>query len=269
VTIAGHDRGVKNGSGDIQMWRFLSGLIVLLALPAAVRAEQPVGTPDVHVGDRWTFQQRDGLTDDVQGEFTRRVVTVSSTEITAVQQVKGRPGQTVSYFSREWNLEDNGTTKFDPPAMVLHLPMKTGDAWQNQYKARTLANGFTMSCHVSSKVVARDTVAVPAGSFDALRIESRSECQNASGNSPSVLFANSNWYAPSAKAIVKTIASSIFEGRERSKTVTEMLNFSLADRAEPAPGQVPPGQVPPGLAPSGKGPAIPSASPSAVPEKGI
>jgi hypothetical protein len=248
--------------------RYILGcLILLFGLPMGAQAEQPAGVPDVHVGDRWTFQERNGLTDDVQGEFTRRVVTVTPTEITAVQQIKGHTGQTVGYFSRDWNVEDNGRVRFDPPPMTMHFPMKNGDTWQEQYKARTLANGFTVACHVSSKVVVREPVKVLAGDFDALRIEGRTECRGADGSGLPILFANSNWYAPSVKAIVKTVTSQIFEGRERNKTVIEMLNYSLADRAEPAPGEPSVGHSPAKQVPAT--PATPSSAPPALPEKGI
>jgi hypothetical protein len=225
-------------------------LTVLLALPLTVRAQQPAVQPDVHVGDRWTFQQRDGLTDDLQAEFTRRVVTVSPAEITVVTQVKGRAGQTVNYFTRDWNLIDNGTTKYDPPIMTLHLPMKPGDTWQGPAKSRALSNGFTMNCHLSAKVATRETVKVLAGSFETLRVDSRLECRGADANAAAVQVAASNWYSPAVKAIVKTVSSSTFEGRERSRAVTEMLTYSLADRADPGPSEVPLSQVPPGQAPA-------------------
>jgi hypothetical protein len=256
------------GQEEVHMSR-VSGLpasllAIFLAFPGGLRAESPATLPDVHVGDRWTFQQRDGLTDDVQAEFTRRVVTVSPAEITAVQQQKGRPGQSVLYFTREWNLEDNGVIKYDPSPLVLHFPMKSGDTWQGQYKSRTLANGFTLVCQSVSKVAAHETIKVLAGSYDTLRIDARQECRGADPNAAAVQFATSNWYAPAVKAIVKTVSSGMFEGRERNRTVTEMLNYSLADRAEPAPVPAPPGQSPP--APT---PATPSSVTPASPEKGI
>jgi hypothetical protein len=262
--VAALAQGWRLAPEDIQMWLVFRVVLLLLAMPAVVRADQPAGPPDVHVGDRWTFQQRDGLTDDLQGEFTRRVVTVSPTEITVVQQIKGRTGQMVNYFSRDWNLEDNGATKYEPSTMSLHMPMKIGDAWQGQYKSRALANGFTSVCHVSAKVVAHETIKVLAGTFDTLKVDGHLECRGAAAGADPVLIANSNWYAPAAKGIVKTTSSVMFEGRERSRSVTEMLSFSLADRAEPAPGEIPRGQ-----APSGQGSTAPSATPSAAPEHGI
>jgi hypothetical protein len=234
------------------MWHVFRVGGILLALSVAARAEQPVGPPDVRIGDRWTFQQRDGLTDDLQGEFVRRVVAVSPAEITAVMQVKGRAGQVIHYFSHDWNIIDNGVTKFDPSAVVLRFPLKIGDVWRGQYKTRTLANGFTTACRVSAKVAARETVKVPAGGFDALRVDGVVECHGVDGNAMSIQTASSNWYAPAVKAIVKTVYSGMYEGRERNRTVTEMLAYTLADTAEPAPGQ------PPAGTPSGQSSAAPS-----------
>lgn len=237
-------------------------LAILLMFPAAAAAEPPVGQPDVRVGDQWTFQQQDGFTQALQGVLTRRVVAVSATEITAVTQVEGRPGETVGYFSRDWNVVDNGAAKIDPSNLTLRMPMKTGDTWHGQYHVRTLSNGNTMVCEISAKVALRETVKVPAGSFDALRIDGQSECRGANPNATPITLTTTNWYAPAAKNIVKTVFSTMFEGRERTRQVVEMRNYFLTDRREPAP-------TTPDDAPSARTPVTPSTMPAVPPAKGI
>jgi hypothetical protein len=230
---------------------FALSIVFSIALTSA-DAQQSAPQPDIHVGDRWTFRQKDGFTDDSQGEFTRRVVSVSQTEIAAVIQTKGRPGETVQYFARDWNLLDNGVVRFEPNLLTWRFPMKIGDVWRGQYKLRTIATGNTITCTSVGKVLARETVTVPAGNFEAFKIENRRECANATLQGPSTLIVNTDWYAPSVRSTVKAINSSFLEGRERSRNVVEMTGDFLADSAEPAnPDPTP------GIAPVEKKPARP------------
>ena len=120
------------------------------------RPEMHVGDlerPEVHIGDRWTYRQVDGFTSEVTADFSRRVIAVSDTEITALQEVKGTTNRKPMYFDRNWNLIDDGNANYTPSLDLVDFPLHQGDTWKHQYQGTILTSGRSVVCTVAGKAL--------------------------------------------------------------------------------------------------------------------
>ena len=196
-------------------------------------ADAPVAAPDVHVGDLWHYRTTDGFTREAEVEFTHRVVDVSDREIKVQLKNKRSSGSEIRYFNRDWNSLDVGNTKFDPYYPGYKFPMSVGLAWKQEFRSTT-TNGRGHSAFLSGKVTALENVTVPAGVFEAYRIESDIEAVSSDPSAQSSKGHKTTWYAPAVKNYVRSESTISSEGRVRSKSIDELVEYSLQDR--PAPG---------------------------------
>jgi len=151
---------------------------------------------------------------------------LSDTEIVVQYQENGRPNRTLHFFNREWNLLDNGSTKYDPFFPEHRFPVDVGVVWAQDYRSSQAGGTFT-SDFSRAKVVAFEKVTVPAGTFDAYRIERTIESRNADATADSHKRAIRAWYAPAAKRIVRSECTTVANGRERGKVVGELVEYFL------------------------------------------
>lgn len=194
---------------------FILGSWVLLA------AAQEAAQPDIKTGDRWTYQLLDKLTGEIKGSITLSVYEVTETEIHQKAQGKMKaPFSRVEFLDRQLNWLDNSVTQWKPDTGTYRFPLKIGKKWSQQFEAVAISNESKTRHNISAKVVAYEKVKVPAGEFDAFKIEytirniSTSDADRADSITKSV-----RWYAPSVKQTVKQESESIMGGRTRDKSV--------------------------------------------------
>ena len=85
------------------------------------------------------------------------------------------------------NAEGRPVVEFDPPAGWTR-PIAVGDSWKRTQKMNNLVTGRTAEYESSCTVAAWEKVTVPAGTFDALRVEcsSSADAQDTYWTSPAV-----------------------------------------------------------------------------------
>jgi len=150
---------------------------------SAARAERP----DVKVGDEWKF---------ACGWHNERLWVVTSVDQTGIKATEnGKP----LLLTPDLNVLESPRRK-DTDNQWLSFPLEVGKQW-------TADNNWQM-CEFSGpekvqvKVVDYEKVTVPAGQFDAFRLEITTSWTNETVRDSG---ANSGtyWYAPAARAIVK------------------------------------------------------------------
>ena len=196
-----------------------------------VWADQPVVAPDVHAGNWWSYQVVDGFTNEPSVEFTYRIVDVNEREITVQLKNKNVKATELRYYNRDWNSLDVGTVKFEPYYPGLKFPMQVGTKWKEQY--HTIGtNGKSSTAFMVGGVSALEKVTVPAGVFEAYRIETHIDSHLADESADSTQGQKISWYAPAIKNIVRSEVVVMSGGRVRSKTVTQLVEYSLEDVAK-------------------------------------
>jgi hypothetical protein len=212
----------------LRAFLLLTGAV--LGICGTAWADGPVGIPDVHIGDLWSYRTVDGYTNETTLEFTHRIVKLSDKEIVLQLQNKNVSGRKLLFYTREWNSTDVGEGRFDPFYPEYKFPLKVGDTWNQEFKSSD-NHGTSFSSFVRAKIVALEKVTVPAGTFDAYRIERDIESRKANADANIAKGRIITWFAPAVKKYVRRECMTFSDGRERSKTVDELIEYSLQEKS--------------------------------------
>jgi len=153
--------------------------------------------------------------------------------IQKVEQVKGGPWVLITSVEgqgtvREWLTVDrdgiqslkmeqaSGTIEYPKPLLILKLPAKPGQKWSQKLNF----NGQEGS--VDSEIVGPESVKVPAGTFEAILVISRTLMQG-------LEIGQSTWYAAGI-GMVKRIQETRFQGKRQSVTF-ELAKYELKEDA--------------------------------------
>ena len=79
---------------------FVATIIVLFSVNAFA---QGTDKPDVHVGDRWSWQHTNGLANEKDLTRIEDIIEVSDNEIRTRVRVKGKSESGIATYTREWN----------------------------------------------------------------------------------------------------------------------------------------------------------------------
>lgn len=170
-------------------------------MPAAVSA------PELRVGDTWTYRVRDGYTGIARGEQRHEVVEVGDGWIRVAGAVERGDGTQI--YDRAWNwlrrpATNLQTFEYSPAYQAFAFPLAPGKRWRQWLAATDPADGRRFPVWIDGAILGWERVNVPAGEFDALKVErrvyfeyweyavrGRSEIQEV------------EWYAPAVKQSVR------------------------------------------------------------------
>jgi hypothetical protein len=187
--------------------RIVLGMTLVLSAAATFADEQAqAAVPQVNVGDSWTYRYSD-VWKNQPGSLNRMEVTaVTDTEIlvdikraaTGVLLVQQR-------FSHEMNPINRGKMHFTPAFGRYAFPLTPGKTWTLDATAKNEDAGKRWRYQVNGKVANWEKITVPAGEFDALKIEVVAFYQGegvglTSGNGQ---LKETIWYAPAVNNFVR------------------------------------------------------------------
>jgi hypothetical protein len=198
----------------------------LLALTGAAYADN-VDRPDIHVGDRWSWQHTNGLVGEKDYTRIEDVIELSDNEIRTRERIKGRAGSNVAAFTREWNPIDGSSARFEPFLSELSFPLKVGKTWDASADKMLFSNGKHGKFNLKAQVVAAEKVTVPAGTFDTYKIVVHLDAIGTDEDANIGKTEETIWYAPSVKRYVKYENTFSRDGRVRAKDIDELTEFSL------------------------------------------
>ena len=199
--------------------------LLFLGVGSWAHAADLVNAPTVRVGDVWKYNRVDGFTNEVLFEYTRRVVAVSDSEITIRQETKGRDGIVIMAYDPFWNVIDDGSFKYEPSNGVQTFPAIIGKMMRKEYRVKNLRTGTFAVCRVTGQYVGWEKVAVPAGTFDALRLEDEIECRGTDAEAAINRTAHKSWYAPVVNRLVRSEEQTTRDGRVRNKQAAELVGY--------------------------------------------
>ncbi len=185
----------------------------LLAWPAQAQvADQP---PPVKPGDRWEFS----VVPSATPSRTWIVDAVNADRISATEN-----GAPLLLTPSLGPLESPLLRQSRP--LLLRFPLQVGQRWSYVNDVAFKDNGSTARVQTQVEVQAHERVKVPAGEFDAYRLQSRSRIDGRSYAGAGTIQGEGRstyWYAPAARAIVRAISWSTYRG----ETTTELVDFKL------------------------------------------
>jgi hypothetical protein len=196
------------------------------AAPAPAAADTPAQETmeDPQVGDRWTYEIRDDITGDIKSTFTATITEVSATEISLRTNVIGNSNFGYVTYDHSWNRTINGNWRFSPnDGTGIRAPLEVGKTWSN--KSNDTTTGVAIKRSVTSKVVAQESVTTRAGTFDTYKIETSFTFQSSKDPTKKAQEAWQTWYAPSVDHWVKQTSVVRSDGRVRTKTTSELIEY--------------------------------------------
>lgn len=178
--------------------------------PAGMAATVPA--PEVRVGDAWTYRVQDGFTRLPRGDQRYEVVEVGADRIRVANS--GERGDGIQIYDREWNWLKRPATnlqafEYTPAYQAFAFPLAPGKRWRARLMATDPADGRRFPVWIDGTVLGWERVRVPAGEFDALKVERNVYFEYyvsaIRGRSEIREF---EWYAPAVKQSVRREASS-------------------------------------------------------------
>ena len=173
--------------------------------------------PDVKAGDEWKF----AVYYTVPTTTPNRAWAITSVSSIGMEGTEnGEPLR----LTRELNvLESPRNTESNPKA--LSFPLEVGKRWRYDSDWVFKPKDSRGSTTVDVAVVAHERIQVPAGEFDAFRLAATGTLR---GTSPiNSQYAGETtetyWYAPMARAIVKSVRHNPYLGT----TTVELVEFRL------------------------------------------
>jgi hypothetical protein len=200
------------------MMRFVSLVLVSLLAGCATQPDyvpagaQEVAPAQVRVGDFWEYEVRDAYTGLPRGLHKYEVSVVDANRV--VVDVT-RDGQRVDpeVYSPGWNGLEHPLTnlqrfRYDPAFPAYVYPLAPGKSWYTIVNATDPVTRKTYRVHTRGKVVGWERITVPAGQFDALKIQRYVFAGNADAVKTQESIAETDWYVPALRRVARTQASS-------------------------------------------------------------
>ena len=171
--------------------------------------------PTIKVGDRWKYEQSDRRTGVKESELDRHVTAVTAT------QIEGTENDSKLIMTLDLSVMESSTSVVSGEAKALSFPLEIGKKWSYKTSFASKTNGNKGRWELEAAVVAIERVKVPAGEFDAFKVEYKGFWNNDSTRRNGRLVL-SNWYAPSARCVVKTEYEDGY-----NKWVRQLVEFQL------------------------------------------
>jgi len=174
---------------------FFSVVVVALAVQTNPAFAQKADLPAVKVGDRWTFK-----VSEAGAKADRHWVVTSVTP----DRIEGTENAKPLALTPELNEIESPRGK-DSNRKLLSFPLEVGKKWDFADEYVLLGNKRSTRANVT--VTGYGKIRVPAGEFDAFKLEAKSVWMNRKENVAGDYSAR-YWYAPVARAIVKFASES-------------------------------------------------------------
>lgn len=190
--------------------------IAATVLPKFGMAENtPADRPALKVGDKWKVERYDG--------YTKKLLFAEETVVTAISPanidiaVNGSPGK----MTPDLTGLDSPRMASDPGYQLLRFPLEVGKKWDFKTQWLNKQNGVKGGAQLDVEVKAMESVKVPAGEFEAYRLEASGYLNTVTGRNWSATA--TYWYAPKAKSIVRFVWTD-----KNNDYVSELVKLDLA-----------------------------------------
>ena len=203
-------RRLLAGAGVAAAGAALSGCALPGAMPdqGSVDLQRPPApAPQVALGDRWRYAQRNRYNDLILGETRFEVIETSPRLRLAVQGWGAPPDGTEEIHERPWQVLQEPVydqlQRFETPQPVLPAQLTPGatQRWTGFYQVPGSEDRLEWT--VWMRAARWERITVPAGSFDALRVDRRINFRHADLWRTQCERSETLWYAPQVNRWVR------------------------------------------------------------------
>jgi hypothetical protein len=184
------------------------------APPAYLPKDAPVSVtaPQTKLGDYWEYAVRDGYTGIPWGIYRYEVTQIEGDRVIVTVTNDGRTLDRLVYAAG-WNGRELPVTplvrfRYEPSYEAYSYPLEPGKSWKAVSNSTDVASGKHYRTYVYGKVVGWEHIRVPAGEFDALKVERKAFAGNMEGYQTQEEIIETDWYVPSVRRAVLTRRSS-------------------------------------------------------------
>jgi hypothetical protein len=206
-----------------------------LAAPPACIAQPSVVVPAHARGDTWTYREIDGYGQRRElGRWIAEVTEVGpdgermTLRAAARGEVDERSLAAAGSISAGRISIQVPSGRFVPPLQLYPVPLAPGQRWSQETLRSDPTLGGNRPVRIEGRVVGWEKIRVPAGEFDALKIERVVYLGDAGRYRTQTRRYETEWYAPSVKAPVKL---QVWE-QWSDPTLTRMLQHILTNNRE-------------------------------------
>lgn len=190
----------------------LSGCATPLSQVPPAGMPASVAAPEITVGDTWTYHVRDGFTGIPRENQRNEVVRVGGGHIEVARSNEREDA--IQVYDRDWNwlrrpATNLKTFEYHPAYEAFAFPLIPGKRWREKLVAVDPVDGRKFPVVVQGSVLGWERVKVPAGEFDALKVDRRVffDYWEYAVRGRSVIH-EIEWYVPAVKQSVRREASS-------------------------------------------------------------
>ncbi len=210
---------------------FLAAMLVMggsLYLEAAVAADV-AEAPQYKVGDTWKYGRTDLWKNERTTGWTATVAGLMDGRV-RIDMKNERNEESRMFLTLDGNFV-SGRTQVKPFMPQFSFPLSVGKQWEGTYEYQS-SRGTSGTTRLKAKVLGKESITVPAGTFDAFKIEyqayyTRSDAASFGGGTMRSVY----WYAPAAKRIVREEYSDTTpSGSQWDKHVTVLESYTLAPK---------------------------------------
>jgi DUF3108-like len=197
-----------------------AGALAATDSPAQEKMEDP------QVGDHWTYEIRDDITGDVKSTLTSTITDVTATDISIRNSVIGNSNYGYVNYDHSWNRTSNDPFRFTPnDGSGVRSPLAVGKTWSVRANDVNRTTGAGWKRSVASKVIAQENVTTRAGTFDTFKIEVSVDFQSTKDPTKKFQEVTQTWYAPAIDHWVKQSSVMRSDGRVRTRSSSELIEY--------------------------------------------
>jgi hypothetical protein len=206
----------------------------LTVMPGVAQSLSKAERPEIKVGDSSVFLDRDLATGEKR-ETRFHVIAVDAEKIVA--ETGGSTSGTQT-FTRDWNLMEVRTGDIvsqtaKPFWPRLRFPLTVGLKWESPFEVEVTTRSFKRDAkwQWKAQVAAAESVTVPAGAYQAFRIEYDGSFATRQGNrSWTGTHKETAWYAPQVMRIARREFTQLVPANKFiDHHVIELLSFMPAE----------------------------------------
>ncbi|HSD61647.1 MAG TPA: hypothetical protein VLC55_12415, partial [Burkholderiales bacterium] len=207
-------------------FRHIAVLITVLVLPACAglglkQNFAPAAAVNPGVGEAWTYQVVNGYNKLPVNKQRHQVVSAAAERFeTRITEEGPGPGLSRTYvpgwnpdsgvypvglaMAGFWNgIPPGAPVRYAPPLPLFRFPLTPGKSWRETVTVSDPATGKQVPVQVVASVDGMETVTVPAGQFQAVKVSRNLYYQDAEWWRGPVFQQMTDWYAPSVNRVVR------------------------------------------------------------------
>ena len=222
----------------VAVFAFAGGCAAFAADDTKPNDPTPPANPKIEVarGDRWIYEVRDDITNEIKTINDIAVTDVSDSEIdTRVRFINAATNaetHSVQVYDHDWRLKDNGVFINRPGIEETSIPteIQVGKTWSYGYEMSRITPPARIKYAGKAKVESWERIASTNGvSYDAFKIVYNS-AQTPIVNNRKYETHVELWYAPAINRFVKRVFESRQNGKLSEATVETLRDYRRREK---------------------------------------